>query len=227
MRRARAGFALEDYINAFRVGLQVLWEAIMAAGGETPVGQEAALALATPLMRYTDFASTHAGHAYVEFQQYELADADRERRDLLERLLAGELPAGGPLLAAAQAYGFATDVRMIVAAAVNVDPQLSGNASHVASAALAGAGLYDTATLVVVRHAEIVALPVLRPRADPAELCLRLEAVQQRLDEEGVRLGVGISTVAANVGELPRAYLEARTALESLGDEAGVAALPR
>jgi hypothetical protein len=183
MRRARAGFALEDYINAFRIGLGILWEAIIACAGETAVGHEAAVSLAAPLMRYTDFASTHAGHAYVEFQQRELADADRERRDLLEHLLAGELPAGGPLLAAAQMYGFTPGVGMMVAAAVIVDPHLNGNATHAASAALAGAGLYDTATLVVVRHAEIVALPVLRARSDPA--------------------------------------------LESVGEEGGVAALPR
>jgi len=227
MRRARAGFALEDYINAFRVGLQILWEAIIACAGQTPVGQEAALALATPLMRYTDFASTHAGHAYVEFQQYELADADRERRDLLEHLLTGRLPAGGPLLAAAQAYGFAADVRMIVATAVAVDRHLSGTGSHAATAAFAEAGLYDTATLVVGRHAEIVAVPILRARADPAAVCDSLDAVRERLREDGIPLALGISTVAGNVAELPRAYREARTALESLGDEGGVAALPR
>jgi hypothetical protein len=63
MRRARLGFALEDFINAFRVGQQVFWEAVVEAAGPTAQGREAALTLATPLMRYCDFASTHAGHA--------------------------------------------------------------------------------------------------------------------------------------------------------------------
>ena len=31
MRRARAGLALEDFINAFRVGQQVFWEAVVEA----------------------------------------------------------------------------------------------------------------------------------------------------------------------------------------------------
>jgi len=40
MRRARSGFALEDYINAFRVGQQVFWEAVVDAAGPTPAGRE-------------------------------------------------------------------------------------------------------------------------------------------------------------------------------------------
>src|SRR5918912_1070766 len=120
MRRARAGFALEDYINAFRVGQQVFWEAVVECAGESPSGHEAALGLATPLMRYVDFASTHAGHAYVEFQQHLVADADRERRDLLERLLAGDAPTHGPLAAAARAHGIKPRTPMLVAAAVAV-----------------------------------------------------------------------------------------------------------
>ena len=118
MRRARAGFGLEDYINAFRVGQQTFWEAVLKAAGTSQLGHEAALSLATPLMRYCDFASTLAGHAYVEFKQHAVADADRERRDLLEHLLDGRLPARGPLLAAAQGYGVSADARMLVVAAV-------------------------------------------------------------------------------------------------------------
>jgi hypothetical protein len=226
-RRARAGFALEDYINAFRVGSQILWEAVVACAGATSIGHEAAVTLATPVMRYADFASTHAGHAYVEFQQHALAEADRERRDLLEHLLAGELPARGPLLAAAEAHGLASNARMLVAASVPVDPHADAAADQAASNALARAGLYETKTLVVARQAEIVAIPVLRGRTDPDELCDRLETAQKRLHEEGVTLGVGISTVAANVGELPRAYVEAHAALGSLDGKGGVAALPR
>src|SRR5262249_8572043 len=144
-RRARAGYALEDYLNAFRVGQQAFWEAVLDCAGESPFGHEAALALAGPLMRYCDFASTHAARAYVEYQQYMAADADRERRDLLEHLLAGELPTRGPLLAAAQAYGIGADARMLVATAVTVDAR-DQEAPHVGSAAIACAGLHDAKT---------------------------------------------------------------------------------
>ena len=139
-RRARAGFALEDYINAYRVGRQVLWDGVLSQAGDTPAGHEAALAIAKPVMHYADFASTHAGDAYVEFQQYVIADADRERRDLLEHLLAGEMPTDGPLLATAQAYGIGEEARMMMAAAVPVGRGLDSDLPRAASAAIARTG---------------------------------------------------------------------------------------
>jgi sugar diacid utilization regulator len=226
-RRARAGFALEDYLNAFRVGQQAFWEAVVEYAGETPLGQAAALTLAGPLMRYCDFASTHAAHAYVEYQQYMVADADRERRDLLEHLLAGEMPSRGPLAAAAQAHGIAADSRMLVAAAVTVDAPADADAPHVGSAAIACAGLHDAKTLVVVRQTEIVAILVLGADADPCRLCDRVDVLQSRLRSEGVALAMGVSTVATGVGGLPRAYQEAHVALSGVGAHGGVEALAR
>ena len=227
-RRARAGFALEDYINAYRVGQQVFWDATVALARETTAGHEAALTLATPIMRYVDFASTQAGHAYVEFQQYAVADADRERRDLLELLLSGEMPTRGPLLAAAQAYGIEPEAPMLVATAVPVGWTPDSDAPHAASAALARAALRDAATLVVVRQSEVVAVPVLRGGGDSRALCDRLEALHGRLRGEGMPLAMGVSTVAAGVAELPRAYQEARVALAGvIDDDGGIVALPR
>jgi PucR-like helix-turn-helix protein/diguanylate cyclase with GGDEF domain len=227
MRRARAGFALEDYVNAYRVGQQVLWDAIVAQAGDTTEGHEAALPLAMPVMRYANFASTQAARAYVDFQQYALADADRERRDLLEHLLAGEMPTRGPLLAAAQSYGLGPEARMMVAAAVPADQSSGSDAPQAASAAIARLALHEAKTLVVVRQAEIVAVPTLGPGTDPLKVCDGLEAVQKRLRKEGVPLAMGIGTLAVGVAELPRAYREARAALECAPDEGGVAALPR
>lgn len=225
-RRARAGFPLEDYLNAFRVGQQVIWDATVECASDTPVGREAALLLAGPQMRYVDFASTHAAHAYVEFQQYVIADADRERRDLLEHLLAGEMPTRGPLIGAAQRYGIGADTRMLVVAAMIAGHPAASDAPHAASAALVRAGMHEPSTLVVVRQAQIVALPVLGPDGDPAKLCDRLEDLQQRLRAEGMPLAMGISTVASGVAELPRRYQEAHSALECVTD-GGVSALPR
>jgi sugar diacid utilization regulator len=226
-RRARAGLTLEDYLNAFRVGQQAFWEAVVEGAGDTPLGNSAALTLAGPLMRYCDFASTHAARAYVEYQQYMVADADRERRDLLEHLLAGEMPTRGPLLAAAHGHGIAVDSRMLVAAAVTVDAGADADAPHVGSAAIACAGLHDAKTLVVVRQTEIVAVLVLGADADPCRLCDRIDALQRRLRAEGIALAMGVSTVARGVEDLPRAYQEAHVALAGIGDDGGVAALAR
>ena len=227
LRRARAGFALEDYLNAFRVAQQVFWEEVLACAGETPLGHEAALTLTAPLLRYCDFVSTHAGHAYVESQQYVVADADRERRDLLEHLLAGTMPTRGPLLAAARAYGIGAETPMMVALAVPVGPQADADTPHAASATITRAIPQQARILVVVRQAEIVAVPALCHGLDPVELCDHLEAAHDRLRREGTTLAMGISTVANGVAELPRACLEARTALGSVTDGGGLVALPR
>jgi PucR C-terminal helix-turn-helix domain/GGDEF-like domain len=224
-RRARAGLELADYLNAFRVGLQVLWSAVTQRAGETAIGHEAALELAAPLMRSTDFASTHAGHAYLEFRQYVVADADRERRDLLEHLLAGRMPASASLLASARLHGIAADTQMMVATAVSA-AHVGSDVSHAASV-IARSGRCETKTLVVAREAHITAVSSLGPSGDPAVLCDRLEAIQRRLCDEGLPLAVGISTLAGGVAELPRAYLEAQAALDCVASEGGVVALTR
>ncbi len=227
MRRARAGLALEHYMNAFRVGEKVLWEAVVSRAGESPLGHEAALCLAAPLMRYVDFVTTHAAHAYVEFQQFAVADADRERRDLLEHLLSGEPPTSATLRNAAEEYGIDAETLMVVVVAVAAGEAADSDAPHAASAAIARAGLAEARTLVVVRHGEIVGIAALGPRADMDAFCKRLDAVQEHVVREGMSLAMGASTIAHGIAELPRAYLEAREALARVRDGGGVVALPR
>jgi PucR C-terminal helix-turn-helix domain/GGDEF-like domain len=227
MRRARSGFDLKDYMNAFRVGLQTLWDSVVSAAGDITSEREAALTLASPLMRYIDFFSTQAGQAYVEFQQSVLAEADRERRDLLELLLAGELPASGPLRSTAQNHGIGPDSCMLVVVAAVLADGRSHDAIRASSAAVVRAYRGDRTPLVIVRQGEIVAVPVVRAGDDPEELCRRLEGEQMHLSSDGVPLAVGISTLAGSVAELARAHVEAREALESLSGRPGVVALPR
>src|SRR6266545_4483881 len=219
LRRARAGFALEDYLNAFRVGQQVFWEGVLACAGETPLGHEAALTLTAPLLRYCDFVSTHAGHAYVESQQYMVADADRERRDLLEHLLAGAMPTRGPLLAAARAYGIGAETPMMVALAVPVGPQADADTPHAASAMITRAVPQQAKILVAERPRAcleartalgsvtdgggLVALPRLSPfdylvlRADDTARWLVDVRLRAFLDDDRGRGGVLIATVRA------------------------------
>ncbi|WP_406369608.1 helix-turn-helix domain-containing protein [Streptomyces sp. NBC_00647] len=232
MRRARAGFALEDWISAFRVGRQVLWDALLDCAGTSAGAQQAALSLVTPLMRYVDYASTHAAQAYVEYQQHVVADADRERRDLLDQLLAGVAPTRGPLFAAAQAYGVGPRSPMMAVVAVYVDDARAGDPTsaengYAASASISVAGPWAGRTLVVVRHGEVVAVPVVRAGMAAEDICAHFETVQRRLARAGTLLSMGISTVAQGAGELPRAYQEARAALDLVPSEGGVAALPR
>jgi hypothetical protein len=219
-RRARAGLALEDYIAAYRVGEKVLWDAVVSAAGRSPQGQEAALTLAAPLMRYVDFVTTHAARSYVEFQQFALADADRERRDLLEQLLTGEWPAQPELRAAAGTYGVGPETPLVAVVAVASG---GADAAHTVSAAIARAAGLKAPPLVVVRRDEIVAVA---SGADARGLSERVAAAHGRLSAEGVPFAVAVSTVANGPSELPRVYAEARYAVVGLPESGGVVALP-
>jgi sugar diacid utilization regulator len=162
---------------------------------------------------------------YVEFQQHRVADADRVRRDLLEHLLAGELPSRRPLLAAAQAHGLTAErpvlVASIVPAAPDADiPQLAGEAISRIDGPCGRA-------LVVSRQTELVLVAALRDLADAHTVCDRLAAAHDRLRDDGISLAVGVGTVAAGVAGLPGAYREARTALADVPAGGGVVALPR
>ena len=237
MRRARAGLALADYINAFRVGQQVFWESVLSRAGHSPAGHEAALALAAPLMRYCDFASTHAANAYMEFQQYAAAEAVRESRDLLETLLAGRCRRAGRSSRRRRRTGSAPDARTSVLVVVAVvlglrgavprGPDRGADARHAACAAIARTGGHGARTLSVVRQSEIVAVPVLGQGGDPGELCDRLQELRETLLAEGIVLAMGISTVSADLALIPQAYQEARAVLDFLPEDGGVAALPR
>jgi hypothetical protein len=225
MRRAQAGLSLEDYLCAFRIGQQVFWEALLAAAGDAPLGHEAALALATPVMRYADYAATHASRVYVEFQQHQVADADRVRRDLLEHLLAGELPTRRALLAAAQAHGVGADRPLLVATVAPAAPDADLPAP--ATEALSRLDGPCGRALVVSRQTELVLVTALRSAGDAGTVCDRLAAVHARLHGDGVALAVGVGTVAAGIAELPRAYQEATAALADVAVPGGVVALPR
>jgi PucR C-terminal helix-turn-helix domain/GGDEF-like domain len=227
MRRARAGLALADYINAFRVGQQVFWEAVVACAGDSLGGHEAALSLATPLMRYCDIASTHAANTYMEFQQYAVAEAARQGRDLVDGLLAGEPPARGPLVTVARRHGLGTDTPMVVVVGVVLGEAPDVDAPYAASAAIAKATSCAARTFAVVRQSEIVAVPVLGPDAAPGPLCDHLVEARERLLDEGIMLALGVSTVIGGVHGIPRAYQEARAVIEYLPEDGGVAALPR
>jgi hypothetical protein len=227
MRRARAGLALEDYLGAYRVGQQVMWDAIVECVHDDPVKQRMALGFASALMRHVDYAATHAAQSYVEFRQYGLADAARERRDLLEHLLEGRLPDHGPLSAAADRYGLGVETPSLVAVAVPLGAGTDDDTPALAGASLARAGLQSATSLVVSRQSEIVAVMGLGRTHDPDAVIVRLERAQERLRSDGTPLAIGVSTIADSVADLPQAYREAYAAVRFVGKDGGVAALTR
>jgi PucR C-terminal helix-turn-helix domain/GGDEF-like domain len=227
MRRARSGFALEDYLSAYRVGHKVMWDAIAAEAEEQQVSRRVVFWLASHLMHHIDYAAAHAARSYVDFRQHGLADAARERRDLLEHLLEGRLPETGVLAAAAERYGIGARTPALVAVAVSLATDEGPDGPALASSSLSRAGLNEMSSLVVVRHSEIVAVMTVGGDHDPEPVIVGMERAQQRLRADGVPLAIGVSATAEAIAELPQAYQEALTALRFVGKDGGVAALTR
>ena len=77
----------EPVLHSFRVGHQVVWQAILRQADRVQGGRTAAILLVEPSIHYTDAMSTLVADVYVREQQRELTAADRLRRDVLELLL--------------------------------------------------------------------------------------------------------------------------------------------
>ena len=223
--RARRGVPLADFLQAFRIGHRVIWDAIVEFAAEDEQAAAAALDAARLVMEFIDLASTHAAQAYLEAQQLLLAEGDRVRRDLLEDLLAGREPAPGPRLTAARAAGLESRGRCVVIAAVPVSPADDDLALRSAASALARAAGGVLRPLTVVRQDEIVIVRAL-DGDDARRLTEPVERAQRDLAATGVRLAIGISTPLETTAGLPDGYREACAALESLPPGGGLMALP-
>ena len=152
LRRARAGFALEDYLSAYRVGQQVLWDSIVAFAEEAGVDNRVVLTLASQLMRHMNFATTHAGQAYVEFHQTGLAAVAKERRDLLEQLLAGGAAEGRSAGRRGRAVRSRRDHACAGRGGAPTDARVRADAVELAGATFSRAGLQEPPALVVIRR---------------------------------------------------------------------------
>jgi sugar diacid utilization regulator len=223
--RARRGVPLADFLQAFRIGHRVIWDAIVEFAAEDEQAAAAALDAARLVMEFIDLASTHAAQAYLEAQQLLLAEGDRVRRDLLEDLLAGREPAPGPRLTAARAAGLESRGRCVLIAAVPVSPADDELALRSAASALARAAGGVLRPLTVVRQDEIVIVRAL-DGDDARRLTEPIERAQRDLAATGVRLAIGISTPLETTAGLPDGYREACAALESLPPGGGLMALP-
>jgi PucR C-terminal helix-turn-helix domain/GGDEF-like domain len=202
--RARRGISLIEFLEAFRCFHNVMWDAIVADGGDD------ALAGARALLTFVDLATTQAGNAYVEAQQLLVADSDRVRRDLLEDLLAGQPPSTAAGLAAAREAGLEGDAPCLVVAAVPVSaPEEDGELRRAATRLARALG---PRALAVTRRAEVVVVTGDRP------------APGRALAPAATGLAVGVSTPHA-LRELGAAYREAWLALRTVAD-GGVRSLP-
>jgi hypothetical protein len=226
--RARAArrvgrIPLGDFMQGFRVYMEVLWEALLESAVDERA-REAALEAAGLVIRYLNSAATEAADVYVEAERLLLAQGDRVRRDLLEDLLAGRPPAPGPKLMAARDAGLHPPAPCVVIAALPLTPAEDEHALRAVAVALARAVGSALQPLTVTRHDELVLIA--RVEGDVGDLVEALGRAQERLATAGTKLAIGVSGVQAGLDRVADAYAEAQAALERMRPAGGVLALP-
>ncbi|MHB8235810.1 MAG: PucR family transcriptional regulator [Solirubrobacteraceae bacterium] len=222
-RRASDGVALSTFLHAFRVGIRVLWDTVVADTGEDVRARAATLSAASPFLETLNAASTRSAAAYMDARQSQMAEGAGARRDLLEQLLAGRVPSSPRLrgLAAEAGLGESSPCAVIVAA--DAGP-LAPEAALAAVSDLVKAAASSIRPLNVTRHDELVIIRSLRAGELPA-LAHSLRAAQADLAARGIAVRVGVSTAHDGLATIPAAYAEARGALEGVGEQGGVVAL--
>jgi AMP-binding enzyme/AMP-binding enzyme C-terminal domain len=182
-RRRAQGISLADFLQAFRIGQLTLWQGVLRAAGADPGARDEALPVVAQIMQVIELGSTVAAEAYIEAQQYEVADSDRVRRDLLEDLLARHVGFAGLKRAMLRTAGLGLNTRVLVASAVCTgdtwDEHILRDAALVVGRAPGGgayAGFATGATMVLL------------PRFD-AELALSL------MEREQVTFFAGVPTM--------------------------------
>jgi hypothetical protein len=214
---------LADFMQGFRIYMEVLWEAVLESAVDDSA-RDAALEAAGAVIRYINSATTEAAQVYIEAERLLLAQGDRVRRDLLEDLLAGRPPAPGPKLTAARDAGLHPPAPCVVIVAVPLVAPDDEHALRSVAVTLARAVGSAVAPLTVTRHDELVL--VARVEGDAADLVAALAAAHERLTATGTELAIGVSIVQPGLDRVATAYEQAQAALERVRAKGGLMALP-
>lgn len=215
-RRAHQGVSIHAVLHAYRLWGQAAWEEILAAiDTDNPEECQAALWVAGQVMAHVDTVSTAVAAAYLDEIAGVWSDREVVRRDLLERLIVGQV---GSDLAHRQARALRLDLAtshlVIVARAraeagaerVAMRTALEGAKSHLRPSC--------GSLLVGLRQSEVVAIwPLTGPAQEPQAHQQANELAAELPDFlVGIgRLHLGIEGIAASYGEAGEALAIART----------------
>jgi hypothetical protein len=91
-QRARELMPLDALLESYLIGQRTVWEAIVDAAGESPDGLRAGRELTGLTFSYTHAINVAVSDAYLRESRALASEAERSRRDLLDRLLSGREP---------------------------------------------------------------------------------------------------------------------------------------
>jgi sugar diacid utilization regulator len=227
--RATQQLPLNALLHTYRLGHRTVWERLvqLAGGDGRDSVLDAVVALTSLTLGYTDLISSALAEGYLEQQRLLVLERDRDRRDLLENLLHGDVNMRSETLRLAATFDLLPNSELLVAVLCSANGWLAASSEVLTRAAETVRRQLSTAIaqpLVVIRQHEVVAvLPIGRGR--PKALAQLIRAAHAELSQRGERWAAGVSTLSAGLAEVRRGYEEARQALEWVRDQSAVAAL--
>lgn len=216
--RVEQGVPMADVLHAFRVGLQVLWNALLEQAEAQGVGSDAALSLVLPAMRFIDAASSEVTESYIRIEHRLQAGSDRLHERAIEAMIGGRLPEDEVQLKLGQEFVFEPDSSYLVVALGSVldtkQPELraalvTSTRSVVGQAPIKGC-------LVTNRLDETIALFAADESAVPAAIESVRILIGRAADRARCEPSAGIGLPAGLV-ELRDGYEEARLASQTIG----------
>ncbi len=228
VQRERAGIPLAAVLHAYRIGLREIWRALVRLAAQQDMPDDAVLEVTALAMAYTDAISLAATDAFTRAAQRRRADGERERRDLLEDLLAGREVDG-------RAEELGVDLRLPLAVVVAGPPNTTNPRSGAAVPGRAGkpreqavdhetlrraaqaferqAGSAPRSAFVVLHHGCVVTVAPIG-RGGIADLRNRVGRALSALARAGHdTLAAGISLPLTTLADLAHGHTEAKRAL--------------
>lgn len=146
VQREQGGIPLAALLHAYRLGLREVWGALAELAAQENAPPQTLMEFTAVAMAYTDAISLAVTDAYSRAAQRRRGDIERERRDLLEDLLAGRD-------ADARAEDLGIDLRLPLAIVVAGPPPTSAPRSGAAVPGPPGALLEDAVEPEALRRA--------------------------------------------------------------------------
>ena len=213
--RVEQGVPMADVLHAFRVGLQVLWNALLEQAEAQGVGSDAALSLVMPAMRFIDAASSEVTESYIRIEHRLQAGSDRLHERAIEAMLGGRLPEDDVQLKLGQEFAFEPDSWHLVATLGSVldtkQPELRA-ALVTAARAVAGQGPIR-GCVVTNRLDETVAIFAFEESSATAVVDLVRVLIGRAAERARCEPSAGLG-LPARLTELRDGYEEARLAVQ-------------
>jgi hypothetical protein len=210
-RRVHQGVGLDDFIHAYRIALLAYWGACAEEASRLRLSRQAGFALASSAIEAIDIVTTQAAEAYLREETRIRTQTGRAARDLLERLVHGEVTDTGRRHPAAPGLD-PTGQLLTMVGTVEQTTLAVGDALQLARDTLEEEmSMGGARPLVAIRHGELV---LITAGTSPRTKLASLRAARQRtIREHSIDLHCGVSVPFQGFAGVPQAYREAALSL--------------